>query len=61
MPHDWQSVELLVNEEATPLQWYGENLWKATVKNKTKNDRWQICATDYAGNKKCLAINQIEF
>jgi hypothetical protein len=56
MPHDWQSIELLVNEEKTPLQWYGENLWKATVQNKSRNDRWQICATDDAGNKKCLSI-----
>ena len=56
MPQDWESVVLLVNDQIAPLNWYGENLWKATVQNKRKNDRWQICATDYAGNKKCLTI-----
>jgi len=56
MPQDWESVVLIVNDQAVPLNWYGENLWKATVQNKKKSDRWQICATDYAGNKKCLSI-----
>jgi hypothetical protein len=56
MPQDWESVVLLVNDQAVPLNWYGENLWKATVQSKKKSDRWQICATDYAGNKNCVTI-----
>jgi FG-GAP-like repeat len=56
MPQDWESVVLLINDQPVPLTWYGENLWKATVQNKTKNDRWEICATDYAGNKSCITI-----
>ncbi len=56
MPQDWESVVLMVNDEAVVLNWYGENLWKATVQNKSKNDRWQICATDYAGNKSCVTL-----
>ncbi len=56
MPQDWELVVLLVNDQPVPLAWYGENLWKATVLNKRKSDRWQICATDYAGNKNCITI-----
>lgn len=56
MPQDWESVVLLVNDQTIRLNWYGENLWKATVQSKMKSDRWQICATDYAGNKNCLTI-----
>ena len=56
MPQDWESVVLFVNDQAVPLTWYGENLWKATVQNKMKSDRWQICATDYAGNKNCITV-----
>lgn len=56
MPQDWESVVLMVNDEAVALNWYGENLWKATVQNKSKSDRWQICATDYAGNKTCVTL-----
>ncbi len=56
MPHDWQSVELLINGQPFPLQWYGENLWRTTVRDKTENDQWQICAVDYAGNKKCIPV-----
>jgi hypothetical protein len=56
MPQDWQSVVLLINDEVIPLQWYGEYLWKATVHGKSKNAEWQICATDYAGNKVCKTI-----
>jgi hypothetical protein len=56
MPQDWQSVVLLMDDEVIPLQWYGEYLWKATVRGKSKNAQWQICATDYAGNKVCKTI-----
>ncbi len=56
MPQDWESVELLVNKQTIPLIWYGENLWKTTVQNKMKGDRWEICATDYAGNKSCVSL-----
>lgn len=56
MPQDWQSVVLLINDQEVPLTWYGENLWKATVPNKTKTDTWKICATDAAGNKTCMDL-----
>jgi len=56
MPQDWKSVEVLINDEAIPLNWYGENLWKTTVQNKSKRDQWKICATDAAGNTKCVPI-----
>jgi hypothetical protein len=56
MPQDWESVVLLVNDRPIPLIWYGENLWKVTVQNKMKSNRWQICATDYAGNKSCVSL-----
>jgi hypothetical protein len=56
MPQDWNSVDLLINDQEVPLNWYGENLWKATVLNKTKTDTWEICATDAAGNKTCMDL-----
>lgn len=56
MPQDWQSVVLLVNNQEVPLNWYGENLWKVTVRDKTKTDTWKICATDAAGNKTCMDL-----
>jgi hypothetical protein len=56
MPQDWESVELLINDNSFPLTWYGENLWQVTVQNKSNSDHWQICAIDYAGNKQCVTI-----
>lgn len=56
MPQDWKSVDLLINNEAIPMSWYGENLWKATIRNQKKAGKWQICATDAAGNKTCADV-----
>jgi hypothetical protein len=56
MPQDWGPVVLLIDDEVIPLQWYGEYLWKTTVHDKSKSAHWQICATDYAGNKVCKTI-----
>jgi hypothetical protein len=56
MPQDWKSVVLLINDQEVPLNWYGENLWKATIGNQKKTGKWQICATDAAGNKTCADV-----
>ena len=57
MPQDWKSVVLITKEGSTPLIWYGENLWKATITN-TADKRVEICATDYAGNQRCKTIRK---
>jgi hypothetical protein len=59
MPQDWKSVELISGKKpkATPMTWYGENLWVATISNPDKNSFVKICATDYCGNKSCININ----
>jgi hypothetical protein len=56
MPQDWKSVELVSNATSIPLKWYGENLWKATLKDESKSSTWEICATDAAGNKTCKEL-----
>lgn len=57
-PLDWQSVVMRWTDgdkiSEVPMQWYGEYLWRATIsKAKTTNIRYQVCATDAAGNKAC--------
>ncbi len=56
MPQDWKSVELVSNGETVPLKWYGENLWKASLKNQNLTSKWEVCATDAAGNKTCNSL-----
>jgi hypothetical protein len=59
MPHDWQSVLLRWTangeEREAPMQWYGEYLWRGTIDDPPDDLRYQVCATDAAGNKSCAA------
>jgi hypothetical protein len=56
MPQDWKSVELVSNAASVPLKWYGENLWKGSLNDEHLSSKWQICATDAAGNKTCKEL-----
>jgi hypothetical protein len=58
MPHDWGSIVLhwIANgqKQETPMQWYGEYLWRGTINEPPASDfSYQICATDAAGNEAC--------
>ncbi len=57
MPHDWQSVSLNWQgggqRGEVPMKWYGEYLWRAEAKVSGKDWRYQVCATDAAGNRAC--------
>lgn len=58
MPHDWQSVVLRWSANGqtreTPMRWYGEYLWRGTINESSLADlRYQVCATDAAGNQAC--------
>ncbi|MCH7585408.1 MAG: VCBS repeat-containing protein, partial [Acidobacteria bacterium] len=49
MPHDLASVVLRSADGETPMQWYGEYLWRGEV----AAGEYQVCATDAAGNEAC--------
>jgi hypothetical protein len=58
MPHDWQSVVLRWTAngqtQETPMQWYGEYLWRGTINEPPTGDfSYQVCAIDAAGNAAC--------
>ncbi|MDQ2693037.1 MAG: VCBS repeat-containing protein, partial [Chloroflexota bacterium] len=58
MPHDWQSVVLRWTvdgqTEETPMQWYGEYLWRGTINELTSSEfTYEVCAVDAAGNEAC--------
>lgn len=58
MPHDWQSVVLRWSANGqtheAPMRWYGEYLWRGTINEPASPDlRYQVCATDAAGNQAC--------
>jgi hypothetical protein len=60
MPHDWRSVVLRWSAEGqrhqTPMQWYGEYLWRGTIDEPPSGDlSYRVCATDAAGNKACAS------
>jgi hypothetical protein len=60
MPHDWRSVVLRWSTDGqtrqTPMQWYGEYLWRTTIDEPTSGDfSYKVCATDAAGNEACAA------
>ncbi|MCK5443002.1 MAG: VCBS repeat-containing protein [Maribacter sp.] len=59
MPQDWSTVDLILNEESTPIPmtWYGENLWKVVFPYTINAGNAKICATDYCGNKSCIRVN----
>ena len=60
MPHDWQSVVLRWSTngqmQESPMQWYGEYLWRGTIDETPTGDlTYQVCATDAAGNQICTS------
>jgi hypothetical protein len=64
MPHDWQLVVLRWTAngriQETPMQWYGEYLWRATIDELPDGDfSYQVCATDAAGNEACSQLYEI--
>ena len=46
----WWSAEAV---GTVPMRWYGEYLWRATVPDASQ--KYEVCATDAAGNETCLA------
>ena len=52
--HDWQKVVLVAAGMETPMTWYGEYLWRATLP-ALPIDSYKVCATDRAGNMGCSA------
>ena len=59
MPQNWNKVFVLVENDTLPLQWYGENLWSATIDSPHGADKIKICATDAAGNTACATLSAI--
>jgi FG-GAP-like repeat len=59
MPQDWAAVEFRPDSKArpVPMTWYGENLWKVELREGLGPDA-QLCATDYCGNTKCVAVKE---
>jgi hypothetical protein len=60
MPHDWRSVMLRWStdgqKQQTPMQWYGEYLWRGTIDEAPAGDfSYEVCATDAAGNEACAS------
>lgn len=58
MPHDWQAV--VVRQTTgdgqiieTPMQWYGEYLWRVTLDYASADTMFEVCAVDTAGNEAC--------
>ena len=57
-PHDWRSVVLRWTADGrtreTPMQWYGEYLWRGTIDEPPAGEfGCKVCATDAAGNEAC--------
>jgi hypothetical protein len=64
MPHDWQSIVLRWTangqEQETPMQWYGEYLWRGTIPEPRAGEfEYQVCATDRAGNEACSELQSV--
>ena len=59
-PHDWRSVVLRWTTDGqthqTPMQWYGEYLWRGIIDEPPAGDfSYEVCATDAAGNEACAS------
>src|SRR5215212_2709002 len=57
-PHDWRSVVLRWSTDGqthqTPMQWYGEYLWRGIIDEPPAGDfSYEVCAMDAAGNEAC--------
>jgi FG-GAP-like repeat len=60
MPHDWRKGVLPWSADGqtqeTSMQWYGEYLWRGKIEEAPAGEfKYQVCATDAAGNKACAA------
>lgn len=65
MPHDWHSVVLRWTangrSQETPMRWYGEYLWRATIDAPPAAAfSYQVCATDAADNQTCSSLQAWE-
>jgi hypothetical protein len=49
---DWTEVVVLGQGERTPMQWYGEYLWRTRT---LAPGTYRVCATDVADNRTCSA------
>ena len=58
MPQDFSSIEFKADakSKAVAMSWYGENLWRTEVDFLGPVTAGQLCAIDYAGNKKCVTV-----
>ena len=58
MPQDFSSIEFKADAKsnAVAMSWYGENLWRTEVDFSSPVTAGQLCAIDYAGNKKCVTV-----
>ena len=59
-PLDWRSIALRWSTDGqtqqTPMQWYGEYLWRGTIDEPPNGEfSYKVCATDAAGNKTCAS------
>jgi hypothetical protein len=54
MPHDFAEVALVVGGRRVAMAWYGGAMWRAGAE-LAAGDRYQVCATDAAGNQACSA------
>ncbi len=65
VPHDFRSVVLRWTAngrtQETPMHWYGESLWRGTIDAPPRAAfRYQVCATDAAGNEACSSLQTCE-
>ena len=49
---DWREVVVLRQGKSTPMQWYGEYLWRTQT---LAPGTYRVCATDAADNRTCSA------
>ena len=60
LSHEWRRVDVQWTTPSgpvvTPMQWYGEYLWRAAVPEGVPADAgYRVCAVDAAGNEGCAA------
>jgi hypothetical protein len=51
--HDFQKVVVVAGTAESPMTWYGEMLWRATIPIEATSTTYTVCATDRQGNKGC--------
>jgi hypothetical protein len=50
-PYAWRAITARWRGGSTPMQWYGENLFRAEVPASARDVA--VCAVDLAGNRRC--------